>query len=231
MNTNLAVTKVTRIHQIEITSRCNLNCKYCAYPTMPRKKMDMQLSTFNAALDMVEHFVKKGAQTELNLAGIGESTIHPQFAEFITLARHRLPRIDLVIPTNGVNMTDDIAAVLAENRVRTWVSLHRPEKAGLAVHILRARGILAGVSTDSSTAAINWGGQVDWPVSAPAMDCMWQRDGRAIVWSDGRIGSCSMDGEGYDGAIGTVNDDPDWLFVKPYSLCSKCHQTIGAKHA
>ena len=223
------MTKITRLHQIEITSLCNLRCKYCWYPTMPRAKMDMTEDIFKAALGMVAHFVAKGKQTELNLAGIGESTIHPQFKEFVALARERFPRIDLVIPTNGVNMTQELADHLAKYRVRVWVSLHRPEKGGIAIDMLRKSGALAGVSTDSSTAAIDWGGKIKWHTSAPQMECMWQRDGRAIVWSDGRIGSCSMDGEGTDGVLGTVWDDPDTLYTKPYSLCTGCHQKIGGK--
>jgi len=29
-----------QIHQIEITSRCNLRCKYCVHPHMERAKVD-----------------------------------------------------------------------------------------------------------------------------------------------------------------------------------------------
>ena len=218
--------QVTRLHQIEITSNCNLRCKYCAHPKMPRAKMDMADEVFDRALWLVAHFVKHHAQVDVNLAGIGESTIHPKFMEFVARARKALPDIDLTMATNGVNMTDEIAACLREYRVRTWVSLHRPEKAGIAVEILKKHGVLAGVSADPSVAAVNWAGQVAWHVSAPKIACMWQRDGMAIAWADGRIGSCSLDGQGADGALGTVWDDPSTLFTKPYSLCKDCHMTI-----
>lgn len=215
--------KITQIHQVELTSRCNLRCRYCVHPTMPRPKMDMTLEIFERVLELVAGFPD---QHELNLCGIGESTLHPQFSEFIGLARERLPHIDLTMATNGVGLTEDIAQELADNRVRVWVSLHRPEKAGLAVEMLKRAGCLSGVSADPSVAAVDWAGQVNWHVSAPKMQCMWQREGMAIAWSDGRLGSCSLDGHGTDGVIGTVWDLPETLFTKPYSLCKSCHMTI-----
>ena len=218
--------KVTRIHQIEITSRCNLACRYCVHKKMPRPKIDMDGNTFNRVLTLVSHFVNAGTQRELSLHGIGESTMHPIFIEYIRRARLLLPDIDLTCAINGVGLTAEMADVIAEARVRTWVSLHRPEKAGPAVELLRARGILAGVSADPAIAAIDWAGQVDWHNSAGSAPCMWQNEGMAIAWSDGRIGTCGLDGQGTDGVIGTVWDDPDTLFVRPYSLCKTCHQTI-----
>lgn len=218
---------VTQIHQCEITSRCNLACKYCAHPKMPRAKLDMTLEVFEKVLDRVAGYVAKGTQHELNLAGIGESTMHPQFCEFVARARERLPTIDLTMATNGVGLTEDMAQAMADARMRVWVSLHRPEKAGPAIELLKRHGVLAGVSADPSLAAVNWAGQINWHVSATPTRCMWQAEGMAIAWADGRLGTCSFDGQGADGVIGTVWDEPDTLFIKPYSLCNGCHQTIN----
>ena len=71
--------------------------------------MDMTMETFERVLYLVEHYEKNGLQHELNLCGIGESTIHPQFTEMITLARERLPNIDLTMAPNGIGMTEDLA--------------------------------------------------------------------------------------------------------------------------
>ena len=218
---------VTQIHQCEITSRCNLRCKYCVHGTMPRPKMDMTAEVFEKVLDRVAGYVAHGTQHELNLAGIGESTIHPQFCEFVAHARERLPTIDLTMATNGVGLTEDMAQAMAVARMRVWVSLHRPEKAGPAIELLKRYEVLAGVSADPSLAAVNWAGQINWHVSATPTRCMWQAEGMAIAWADGRLGTCSFDGQGTDGVIGTVWDEPDTLFVKPYSLCNGCHQTIN----
>ena len=184
----------------------------------------MTLETFKRVLELVAGFPD---QHELNLCGIGESTLHPQFCEFVALARERLPNIDLTMATNGVGLTEAHAAQMQISRVRVWVSLHRPEKASLAIELLKRYGVLAGVSADPSISAVDWAGQVDWHVSAAPSRCMWQAQGMAIAWSDGRLGSCSFDGQGADGSIGTVWDDPKTIFVKPYSLCNTCHQTIN----
>lgn len=217
---------VTQIHQAELTSRCSLACKYCVHPKMPRAKMDMTREVFEKVLDRVSEYVSRGTQHELNLCGIGESTIHPRFCEFVAIARKRLPTIDLTMATNGVGLTEEMAKAMTDARMRVWVSLHRPEKAGLAIELLKRHGILHGVSADPSIAAVNWAGQVKWHVSAPPMRCMWQAEGMAIAWSDGRIGTCSFDGQGTDGVIGTVWDEPETLFTKPYSLCKNCHMQI-----
>lgn len=74
---------VTALHQIEITSVCNLRCKYCVHPTMSRAKAHMSMETFSSALRLVYHYKRYHGQHELNLCGIGESTVHPQFIEFL----------------------------------------------------------------------------------------------------------------------------------------------------
>ncbi len=214
---------IRRIHQIEITSRCNLRCKYCVHPHMPRVKQDMTQDIFLRALNVANQYVAAGTQTELNLCGIGESTMHPEFIDFVWLARKMLPTVDLTMATNGVGLTEQMAQAMSDADMRVWVSLHRPEKAGLAVELLKKHGVLAGISSDPSLAAVDWAGQVDWFVSAPKMKCMWLNTAAAIVFSDGRLGTCCFDGQGTDGIIGHIDGDPATWFSKPYSLCKTCH--------
>jgi len=188
---------------------------------MPRPKMDMTLEVFARALDIV---AATPGQTELNLAGIGESTMHPQFEEFVTLAHKHLPHVQLVLATNGLIVSDALANTMRKNGVHVYVSLHRPERAGIAVQVYRKHNVLSGVSVDPAIAAVNWAGQIDWHVSAASTECMWLKDHLAIVWSDGRVGTCSFDGQGDDGAIGTVWQEPSEWVHKPYKLCETCHQ-------
>lgn len=219
--------KVTRIHQIELTSKCNLACKYCVHPKMPRPKEDMDWVTFEHALIKVKYCMVKYGQNELNLAGIGESTMHPAFAQMFKHARRYLGQnIKLVIATNGVSFTEEIAQEIAEYDPWVWVSLHRPEKAGQAVEIAKRYGMLKGVSADPSVAAMNWAGQTDWHVSCNTeTPCPWLTNGMAMVMSDGRVTTCCLDGSG-DGVIGYVTDDINDLEVQPYSLCENCHHAI-----
>lgn len=218
------------LHQIEITSHCNLRCVYCTSPTLGRPKLHMSRSTFERALKWVVHYVKHHDQWELNLAGIGESTLHPDFVEYVRLAREAVgPSVDLVFATNGLLMTEKLADALKPYRPKVGVSLHRPEKAGPAIEILRERGMLLGAAADAATAAIDWAGQVDWHVSAPkGRLCPWIREGWAMVMADGRITTCCLDASGV-GVVGTVDDVIGSLYVKPYSLCGSCDQVIGIK--
>ncbi len=221
---------VANIHQIEITSRCNLRCKYCVHPTMVREKRDMTAQTFARSLAWAKEFQRRGTQGALNLAGIGESTMHPNFIEFLALAREALgpPETQhLDFATNGLLVTDEMARAIAPFRPRVWVSLHRPEKAGPAIEAFKRAGLMpAGVSADAAIAGTDWAGQIKWHVSAPRMACPWVVNGWAVVLSDGRLTRCSFDGTG-SGVLGHVDDDVTQMKTSPYKLCASCHQDVG----
>lgn len=222
---------VSGIHQIEITSRCNLRCKYCVHPKMPRAKEDMSRDTYVQTLNLARRLIlaRPGRQKELNLAGIGESTMHKEFVEFMFMAREAVGfGVDLILATNGLLMTKDLARAIAPTRPKVWVSLHRPERAGPAVEALRSAGILTGVSVDPSISAVDWAGQVDWQVSTPikGTPCPWVTGGLAFALSDGRLARCCFDATA-DDIIGNVWDEPSALFTSPYSLCATCHLDVG----
>jgi hypothetical protein len=190
--------------------------------------MDISDDHFYRSLELVEYFCKKGTQgKELDLCGIGESTLHPKFAEYILAARKSVgPHRMLALPCNGINVSEDLIKVMAEAKLSVWVGLHRPERAGPTINLMRKHGVLAGVSADPAIAAVNWAGQVKWEVTAPRTPCPWLREGRGFVMSDGSIGTCSFDGSG-TGVVGHVMDNMEDIVkidLKPYSLCASCHQ-------
>lgn len=214
-------------HQIEITSRCNLRCRYCPSRDLPRPKMDMEEAVFRRALHWASVFVQQGTQRELNLAGIGESTMHPQFVDWVHLAREAVgPNCELVLATNGILVTDELARAIAPSKIKVFVSLHRPEKAGPAVEALKRAGILAGVSADPSISATNWAGQVNWHVSVGRRLCEWVRGGKFIVLADGRVSRCAFDASGV-GTIAHIDDDLTKFQTTPYVLCRTCDQDVG----
>jgi hypothetical protein len=186
--------------------------------------MDMAEDVFLKSLAWVKKFQATRPHPELNLAGIGESTLHPEFVRYVHLARAAVGKyVDLILATNGLLMTDDLAREIAPAKPRVWVSLHRPERAGPAVEALRRAGIFAGTSSDPSLAAVDWAGQVQWHVSAKkGQDCPWILNSMAMIMADGRVTRCCFDSTGA-GVIATVDDDLGKFAQSPYSLCSTCH--------
>lgn len=224
---------VVGIHQIEMTSRCNLRCKYCVHPTMGRPKLDMDDATYLQTLKRTSELLRLQPagkrQRELNLAGIGESTMHPEFVRNVHLAREAVGLgVDLIIATNGLLMDDALAEAIKTARPRVWVSLHRPEKAGPAVEALKRAGILSGISADPSVASVDWAGQVKWHVSTPGKGapCSWVRFGMVFVMADGKVSRCCFDGKG-DDTIGTVWDAFADMRTSPFKLCATCHLDVG----
>jgi hypothetical protein len=189
--------------------------------------MDMEWDTFEAALAVVKHFCDAGTQEELALTGIGESLMHPRFLEMVERSRETIGwQRALTLSTNGILLTDAMCAELAKQKLLLYVSLHRPEKAGLAIEIAKRHGIFAGANASAATSAMDWAGQVPgWFVSAPFVICEYLRSGWGVILADGRITTCCVDASGV-GEIGTVHDDPAKLTLKPYSLCSSCHMQI-----
>jgi hypothetical protein len=222
---------IRSLHQIEVTSRCNLRCVYCTHPNLGRPKQDMDALTFSKALEWVKHYVAKGTQGELNLAGTGESTLHPQLVEYVKQARLALGWDQrLLFTTNGLLVDDGLVAALKPYRVGVFVSLHRPEAAKNAVDLLRDAGMLLGVSVDPAMSAVDWAGQVDWQVTTPAFGspCDWRKQGWCMVLSDGRITQCCFGPSSEaDGIIGHVNHAVGEVVSRPYKLCRSCHLDVG----
>lgn len=230
--------KLTSVHQIEITSRCNLRCPYCPSRDLDkaprpgkfpkgfgRPKADMDMETFERTLEWCKHFQAEGTQGELSLTGIGEAFLHPQFLEMARKAREALPENYINLSTNGILLDEDMARGLAEINVRVWISLHRPEKAGPAINIAQRYGILDGYNPAASIDAMSWAGQVDWEVSAAPVTCDWLKQGWCAVLQDGRITRCCLDAAA-KGVMGTVWDSPGSISTSPFSLCTPCHQVI-----
>lgn len=223
---------VRDIHQIELTTRCNLKCHYCPhFPKLPREQEDMTLETFNQALSLVEFFVKQGTQDELSLTGIGESLLHPLFLSMVEESRKVIgPHRRLVITTNGILLDEHTCKALAPFKPLVYVSLHRPEKAGLAVELAKKYGILAGYNNSFATASFNWAGtQKNWFVSAPKIKCEYLRQGWGVILVDGRVATCCLDPDA-SSVVGTIWDDPNKLMLKPWGTiekgCSSCHMEI-----
>ncbi len=218
---------VTQIHQIELTSACNLRCVYCPSRDLPALRQQpaqhMSRAVFERALAWVKHYAAQGTQGELALTGIGESLIHPDFLPMLRAARAALPHGRLTMSTNGLLLTEAIAQVMAEVGLALYVSLHVPlAKVQPAIVLAQRFGILAGVNAAAATSSFNWAGQVDWHVSAPKIPCEFLRAGWAVVLVDGRITTCCLDASGA-GVVAHVDDPIGRAALAPYTLCATCH--------
>ncbi len=225
---------VRQVHQIELSSRCNLKCVYCPHhPNLPRTKEDMSEDTFRASLDLIRFYVRQGTQTELSLTGIGEAMLHDRFVEYATRAREVVGfGRQLTVTTNGLLLTEQMAAAIAPLKPAVFISLHRPEKAGPAIEIAKKYGILAGVNASFATSAFDWAGTMKdkWFVSAPKIPCEYLRQGWAVILVDGRVATCCLDADG-SSTVGKVTDAPETLMLKPWKSekgagCEACHMSV-----
>src|SRR5215510_6698986 len=88
---------------IEITNHCNLECPICIVQN--RNNYHMSLEEFRATIEgLIE---KEGLLDTVNLSG-GEPTLHPEFLNFLDLAKR--PQISRVsVSTNGLRLASDFA--------------------------------------------------------------------------------------------------------------------------
>ena len=214
------------IHEVELSSRCNLACVYCPHPTMQREKADMSWSVFQRTMKHVAHYVKQGTQGELALTGIGEALLHPQFLDILFLARSVIGYgRSLTVSTNGVEVTDEVAVGLRRAQAQVYVSLHRPEVAGPAIHRLKSQGVSVVANKAFVDSSLDWAGQVSWHVSAPVHDCDYLGKGWGVVRQNGSVDMCCMDA-GDLHPVGHVFADPGTLRRHVTPLCSTCHLRV-----
>lgn len=223
------------IHQIEITSRCNLACVYCPHSKMSRPQLDMTDDIFERALMWVDFFRERGTQiteavgfyngAELNLAGTGEPTLHPSLADYVGLIRSEYgDDLKIIITTNGLLLDDALGRRLAPYHPTVYISMHRPVEAAKAIVVAQKYGLLAGAALDPATSPNDWAGQVDWIKPSYRFPCPWLHINRAFVAADGQILTCCLDVDG-SSRIGSVLEEPRAdVRQDRWSLCARCYQ-------
>jgi len=91
---------------IEITTRCNLRCVYCARTAGNRAVEDMSLETFSRVLELLPHAYR------ITLVGLGEPLLHPQVVACVAMAKARGRRVALA--TNALLLTPELSERLLE---------------------------------------------------------------------------------------------------------------------
>ncbi len=100
--------QLTKLY-VEITTVCNLNCRMCVRHAWRDISGTMPSETFRLLIDQV------GALPEpptIHLGGFGEPTVHPDFLEFVQLAKTAGARVELT--TNGSLLNRIIASALID---------------------------------------------------------------------------------------------------------------------
>jgi len=88
---------------LEITNRCNLNCKMCFKQSWEDEEGDMEMGLFEKMLNDTAEFPDLKM---IYFGGIGEPLVHPSFMEMVREIRKR--GISVGVSTNGFLVTDEI---------------------------------------------------------------------------------------------------------------------------
>lgn len=221
--------KISTINTIEVSSLCNLKCRYCAAPIQGqwRKVGNMSMETFKKAISWVKEFACAGTQQEVNLFGIGEPLMNSQIVDMVAHARNTLPlRQVLHFNTNGVLMTEKVCRELQRAGL-TSIGLtgHDPYHTIRCHRMFKAMNVRHHLSMDFVLSPNDWAGQVEWFKAEQSYPCPWLGKGQATVLWDGRITICCWDAKAA-GELGTIHDDLSQMYLKPFELCKTCHQQI-----
>ncbi len=103
--------------QVEVTTRCNMNCSMCV-----KYAPDSLIEEADLSIDL---FRKLGPALEscqfLVLNGIGEPLLHPDLPEMAAFARERMPDSGSIgFQTNGLLITESLARKLVLSGVDTF---------------------------------------------------------------------------------------------------------------
>lgn len=86
--------------QVEPTILCNLECKFCINPYLPRARATLTLEKFQAILKQTPHL------TKLSLVGIGESFMNKDLWQLVRYAKSQ--GIEIGTTSNGTTLNDRI---------------------------------------------------------------------------------------------------------------------------
>jgi uncharacterized radical SAM superfamily Fe-S cluster-containing enzyme len=124
---------------IEITNHCNLECPICIVQN--RHNYSMTRDEFTKIIDGL--IAKEGWLDTVNLSG-GEPTIHPQFLEFLDIAKR--PQISRVsVSTNGLRIAADRAFCDELAKRGVYVNLQLDAMSAPELRVLRGGGDQATV--------------------------------------------------------------------------------------
>jgi hypothetical protein len=226
--------KLQTINSIELSSICNLACKYCVNRLMVSeltfKAGIMSDEVFNLSLSLLGKLVKAGTQREVNLNGIGESLLDPQLIERVIMTKKVMKDLPVMFCTNGILMDKELARALKDTGIdRVDVSAHDAYHARKCADILTAVGMNGVISDGAIKSSHNWADQLE-PEHRVHMNytipCHPIIGGHGYINSEGGLSPCCYDYRNL-GEFGTVFDENIMdIEIKSFSLCKDCHQIL-----
>lgn len=109
---------------IEITTRCNLACRFCMRTRMGISGKDMMFETFSRIIERIPHAYR------ITFVGLGEPLLHPDIIRFVNLVKSHGKRAALV--TNGLTLDREIAGELIRAGLDSIVfSIDAPNQASV----------------------------------------------------------------------------------------------------
>jgi len=228
--------KIGCIKNLEVSSICNLSCPYCPCSGQGEHRPVglMEWPTFEQTLKLLEIFVKKGTQRELNLFGVGEPFLHPRYIEMVKRCRTIMPRyLCLRTNTNGILADEELIRKILDAGVDAIdVTDHDAFIAMKTVGLfnklrLEYPKVQFGYSRDAIIRPNNWGGLINWTPEdyRSRVLCPWLKNGQVMVMSNGDITRCCQDAYSR-GILGTVWDDSLEIIHTPYIQCNTCHEDV-----
>ena len=101
---------------LEITSSCNLECKYCYLDTDKDKRSMYSIQQFNKIISLL---------AKLNIKNIilsgGEPCLHPKICDFIEIAVNK--NFSVGVATNGTFISEELLKCFLDNKVFLQISL------------------------------------------------------------------------------------------------------------
>lgn len=94
------------IANIEVTTRCNLRCPFCARTGSGRPDADMSPALFARILDLLPHAWR------VTLVGLGEPLLHPDLPVLVSAAAARGRRVS--VATNATHLSPDLSRRLVD---------------------------------------------------------------------------------------------------------------------
>jgi len=106
---------------VEVTTKCNINCAMCTRMEMLKKGKlvvkEMDPEIIEKIIDEMDKFIKNGYKVTFVPMGLGEPLLYSELKNVIEKVRQVSEKIKIILVTNGVCLTQEVANDLVKLKV------------------------------------------------------------------------------------------------------------------